>query len=181
MVTDHKQARKVWAYFIECVRAKYPAWQFVAVMELQQRGCIHFHAAVKGYQDVKYLRTCWLRASGDFGGNIDVAAHKRRFGGEGGAVWVQRRLVSYLSKYLSKAFEWLPKHAQRFTASADRVRPQVLRWWIEYALDDSEVIRSVYYATCGDRASGVAQWLSRDGNAYMVSSEMGALLDECPF
>lgn len=169
-VQDIAPARRVWSYFIKLVKAKYPAWQYVAVMELQERGAIHFHAAVKGYQDVKYLRTCWLRASGDFGGNIDVRAQVRRWGGDGGHRWSRRRLTSYLGKYLGKAFEWMPKHSQRFTATADRPRPRIDRWWIEYALNDAEIFATVYRATCGERAHGVDQWLSPDGAAYVVSS-----------
>jgi len=181
MVEDPAVARRVWEYFIKMMRARYPAWKFVAVMELQKRGCIHFHAAVKGWQDVKYLRAVWRRAAGDFGGNIDVRSHQRRFGGEGGGVWVQRRLISYMAKYLGKAFEWLPKHAQRFTASVDRVRPAVLRWWIEYAVDDAEVIRTVYAATAGESCSDVRQWMSPDGGAYMVSCDGPPKRSALPF
>lgn len=181
MVEDPALARRVWEYFVKIVRARYPSWKFVSVMELQKRGAIHFHAAVKGWQDVKYLRTAWLRAAGDFGGNIDVRAHQRRFGGAGNGVWVQRRLISYLAKYLGKAFEWMPKHSQRFTASINRERPVIARWWIEYAVDDAEVIRTVYAATCGDAACDVRQWLSPDGGAYMVSCEGPPKRSKVPF
>jgi hypothetical protein len=139
-------------------------------MERQARGAIHFHAGVCGYQDVKYLRTAWRRAAGEYGGNINVAADKRRWGGEG-HVWRRGKLAGYLAKYLSKAFEWMPKHSQRFTASADRVRPAIDRWWIEYFTDQGEVIQSVYRLTAGNRAFGVRQWLSSDGRAYMVSCD----------
>ena len=178
-VQDHRAARKVWEYFVKIVRARYPSWKYAAVMELQERGAIHFHAGVCGYQDVKYLRTAWLRAAGDFGGNIHVKAEQRRWGGEG-ATWRKHKLAGYLGKYLGKAFAWMPKHAQRFTASADRVRPTIDRFWIEYALDDGEVIRSVYRLTCGSRAVGVRQWIAAGGAAYMVSSE-GPPDDSVPF
>jgi hypothetical protein len=155
--------------FIKLVRARYPSWKFVAVMELQQRGAIHFHAAVVGFQNVKYLRTCWQMAAGVHGGNIDVKGEARRWGGSG-PTWRRRGLSSYMAKYLSKAFAWMPKHAQRFTASDDRVRPKIERWWRDVE-DDAPVIAQVFCMTCGDRAVGVRQWMSLDGNAYVVSCE----------
>lgn len=180
-VQDRGAANRVWSYFIKLVRARYPHWHFVAVMELQDRGAIHFHAGVKGYQDVRYLRTCWLRAAGDYGGNIDVRAEYRRFGGGGGPTWSPRRLIQYLGKYLGKAMEWLPKGSHRYHASYGRPRPSVQCWWIEYSTGDDEVIRSVYRATCGERALDVTQWLSRDGGAYMVSCMGPPRYAEVPF
>jgi hypothetical protein len=42
--------------FIRLVRAHIPYWPYVAVMELQERGAIHFHLAVTGRQDLALLR-----------------------------------------------------------------------------------------------------------------------------
>lgn len=179
-LADMREALKVWAYFIKLVAARYPLWKFAAVMELQERGAIHFHAGVKGFQDVKYLRTCWLRAAGDHGGNIDVQGQRRRWSG-GGKGWNRRGLCSYMAKYLGKAFEWMVKGSRRFHASQNRVRPTIDRWWINYVDNDGSVVTSVYRLTCGNRAGGVAQWMSPDGGAYVVSCEGPPLHEPCPF
>jgi len=115
------------------------------------------------------------------GGNINVKADKRRWGGSGHSTWRTGKLSGYLAKYLGKAFSWMPKHSQRFTASVDRQRPAITRWWIEYVADDGAVITSVYRLTAGERALGVRQWLSRDGKAYLVSCEGPPRFPDCPF
>ena len=171
-VTERKRALEVWARFIRLVKARYPDWRFAAVMEVQQRGAWHFHAGVEGFQPVKYLRVCWRLASGSDAGNVDV--QPPRSSGISG-------LAGYLGKYLSKAFEWMPKGSRRYFASKDRARPVIERWWLEYSVDDAEVIRSVYRLTAGRRAIGVRQWLSPDGNAYMVRAGGPPKHEDCPF
>jgi hypothetical protein len=144
---DLRVARRVWNDFVALMRARFPEWKFAAVVERQERGALHFHAGVAGWQNVNYLRTAWRRAAGKFGGNINVTPEKRRWGAEVEERPV-RRIASYLAKYLGKSFGWMPKGSRRFTASHDRVRPVVQRWWIQYAVD-AEVIERVYRLTCG--------------------------------
>jgi len=79
--------------FIRLVRAHIPNWPYVAVMELQERGAIHFHLAVSGRQDVALLRRLWHSVIGGAeSGNIDV----QYFRGS------TARLAKYLAKYISK-------------------------------------------------------------------------------
>ena len=95
-MTDEKTAYAHFKAFLRKVRERYPDWKYLAVHELQSRGAIHFHCAVKGYQDVRYLRSCWLSVVG--AGNIDVKAPQ----GRGAAKWKLPRLASYLTKYITK-------------------------------------------------------------------------------
>jgi len=82
--------------FVRLVRKRYPGWRYLAVHELQKRGAVHFHCAVAGFQDVRFLRDCWVRVVGS--GNIDVQVPGRK----GRALWARAKLASYLVKYLTK-------------------------------------------------------------------------------
>ena len=37
---------------------------YVAVLECQKRGAIHPHLAVRGFQDIRFLRRCWYKIVG---------------------------------------------------------------------------------------------------------------------
>lgn len=165
-MTDRKKAMADWNRFRKLVMARYPKWVFVAVMEYQDRGAIHFHAAVRGFQDVNYLRAAWRRVVG--AGNIDVAFRQKR-NGEGTDVWRVSKIAGYLGKYLAKSFADLPKGSRRFNASHDRERPVIERWWIQ-ARTDAEAFEMVFRATAGGRAIDVKQWVSADGALYWVAS-----------
>lgn len=82
--------------FIRLVRKRYPGWAYLAVHEFQKRGAVHFHLAVRGFQDVRFLRNQWLAVVGQ--GNIDVQASGRR----GAGIWKLPKLALYLSKYIMK-------------------------------------------------------------------------------
>jgi len=55
-------------------------WQYVAVLERQDRGAFHIHCAVIGWQRISFLRAAWFKALGGQGnetgegtpGNVDV-------------------------------------------------------------------------------------------------------------
>lgn len=83
--------------FIRSVHSVYPKWAYVAVAERQKRGCWHFHLAVRGWQDVRFLRASWLAVVGPTGGNIDIHAPK------GNGCWEIPWLASYLAKYICKS------------------------------------------------------------------------------
>jgi len=177
---DFARARADWKAFVRLVRAKYPKWQYAVVLERQERGAIHFHAGVSGWQAVNFLRACWHRVVGSDGGNVDVAVSRGLFGTERNKFSI-RRLATYLGKYLSKAFEWMPKGSRRFVASEDRSRPVVDRWWIEVGQDRGPVIEILYRSACGDRGIGVGQWLSMCGEWYSAWAEGPPGRSEIPF
>jgi hypothetical protein len=99
---DVGAAWNVYENFIRLVRKRYSTFAYVVVAERQQRGAIHFHAGVVGWWDglkLTYVRQCWMRAAGSFGGGLHVrwkpcamTAGQRNSG-----------VASYLSKYLTKA------------------------------------------------------------------------------
>jgi hypothetical protein len=94
-VVDLARAWEDWRRFVRSVRDSFPGgWTYVVVAERQARGAVHFHAAVRGFQKVRLLRSLWLRVVGE--GNIDVRAPGR------GAAWKGHRLARYLAKYVGK-------------------------------------------------------------------------------
>jgi len=92
---DRRVALDHWREFVRLVRRRYPRWGYVQLLEYQERGSLHHHAAVRGFQDVNYLRLCWWQVTGG-DGNIDVQAPKGRRN--------PATMARYLCKYLSKAF-----------------------------------------------------------------------------
>ena len=77
--------------------------QYVTVLEYQKRGAIHFHIAVKGFQDVRLLRRCWYKVVGNGQGQVNVR------GPRPGSSPV--KLARYLSKYIGKDLNALPREA----------------------------------------------------------------------
>ena len=99
---DLVQAKKDLHKFYQLVKRRYKLWKFVGVAEYQQRGAIHWHLSVKGFQDVRYLRECWLCCTGGPGsGNIDVTSRYLRLSPSDRCA----KLADYISKYLGKGFE----------------------------------------------------------------------------
>lgn len=123
-VIDRERLKNDWQAFVRLVKAKYPEWSFVAVVEEQERGALHIHAAVVGRQDVKYLRRCWYKALGsspeasgaDTPGQIDVRAPSKRWGGKT-YKWDSDKLAGYLTKYMRKAFADSEKNSKRYWAT----------------------------------------------------------------
>jgi len=74
---------------------------YVTVLECQKRGAIHPHIAVRGFQDVRLLRRCWYKIVGNGEGQVNVK------GPRPGSSPV--KLARYLSKYMSKDLEALPR------------------------------------------------------------------------
>lgn len=81
-------------------RCGYPM-PYVAVLECQQRGAIHLHLGVKGFQDVRFLRRCWYKIVGKGQGQVNVK------GPRPGSSPV--KLARYLAKYVSKDLTSLPR------------------------------------------------------------------------
>jgi hypothetical protein len=102
------------ARFIRNMREALGQFLYVAVAEKQKRGAIHFHIAVKGWQDLGLIRDCWKRAGGD--GNIDV----RKWHGP------LHRMASYISKYVTKSFtdEELDRRSEHRYRRAQGIKPE---------------------------------------------------------
>ena len=96
---DEAKAWVDWGKFARKVRETFGEFTHIVVAERQQRGAIHFHAGVIGFQDVRLLRSLWRSVVGD--GNIDVQAKSNAKGNQ----WRRNKLAAYLSKYIAKNFD----------------------------------------------------------------------------
>lgn len=113
-LTDRKEAWSILTRFLRLMRDAKGEFPYVVVAETQKRGAIHFHVAVRGWQDLKTIRACWARAGAD--GNIDV----RKWHGP------LHRMASYVSKYISKSFTdaELAKRAEHRYRCSQGLKPQ---------------------------------------------------------
>lgn len=107
LVVERTQAVSDLQKFVRALRDEFGQFAYVAVAELQARGSIHWHLAVKGRQNVNLLRRVWRGIVGHDGGNIDVQAARGQ-GAEGRA-----RLAGYLAKYLCKGEENVERQVGR--------------------------------------------------------------------
>jgi hypothetical protein len=126
--------------FIRLVRKKYPGYRWVAVPEIQEGrhertgfAVYHWHLAVKGFQDVRYLRQVWKHVVGE--GNIDVRGPGRR------TRCGKLDLSYYLVKYISKKVDDVNSGLHRYFGTRERGEVEILKIVV-------------------DKASSVMSWIS---------------------
>lgn len=136
-VQDREQVKADFTRFIRMVRLLIPGWQYVAVLERQDRGAYHIHCAVRGFQKIKILRSCWYRALGarpdatgaDTPGQIDVTSPRARWGATQ-RQWDTNKLASYISKYLHKTFDETASEKKRYWTAKGLKLPVKHRIWM---------------------------------------------------
>lgn len=128
---DPERLRRDWDRFVRRVRAKYPDWQYVCVREKQERGAWHFHIALRGFQNVLFLRHEWRAVCGD--GNIHVRGPSKRRGWKMGAA---ARMAGYMSKYLGKQFADTCEYERRYWVSQGIGAPDVETFYVESSFSD---------------------------------------------
>lgn len=106
---------------------------YVAILESHKKGNFHLHVAWVGKINVGLVRKMWLSIVGSGGGNIDAKFIKVPHGHDRSS-----RIASYISKYVTKAFEHNPRfNKKRYWASKQTLedcRRYVLR---ALTLDDA--------------------------------------------
>lgn len=184
-VTDRARVAADWKRFIRLFRVRYPDWQYLAVLEKQERGSFHIHVAVQGKQDIRWLLRCWLLAIGQDAsevsewlvggvklgerslGAVNVEPPKKRWGG-GSKQWKRDKLAGYLTKYIGKEFEEADKHAKKYWHSDNIIKPEIERFWLKAKTYEEAVIEAhdlIYYSgAChlsmwGDQSAGVV-WIT---------------------
>ncbi|MGK2927912.1 MAG: rolling circle replication-associated protein [Lysobacterales bacterium] len=95
-MTDLNAGWRDFKQFLRYVRKRRGGFAYLAVPEFQKRGAVHFHVAVHGFQDVRFLRRAWVAVVG--AGNIDVKGPRVR----GPSMWARTKLAGYLTKYITK-------------------------------------------------------------------------------
>lgn len=184
-VTDRKKVAKDWKEFVRLFRLRHPEWAYLAVIEKQERGAYHIHAAVAGKQDIRWLLRCWLIAIGQppedvsqwlikgvklgqksFGA-VNVEPPKRRWGGTA-KHWKRDKLAGYLTKYIGKDFDEAEKNRKKYWHSRNIPKPEITRFWLkaDNYLDAVREAHDLIYFTgaChlsmwGDHSAGVI-WIT---------------------
>lgn len=201
-VTDRVKVREEFREFLRLIRhgfkvkhadgtvTNYPAlpgWQYVAVLEKQERGAYHIHCAVKGFQKIKTLRAAWYRAAGGQGdekgdatpGQVDITSPDKRWGGRS-REWKTAKLAGYITKYLEKTFDETSAEKRRYWHSKGIVVAEKKVYWIgghnviEAIRDTLRLLRTNYAMR-----PGFFMWLSDQEDAVWFSGEVGEL--EIPF
>ena len=109
----------MWKRFVRLMKRRYDEFEYVAVVEAQQRGAHHVHFIVVGPTgkiDMEYMRSCAVEAG--YGPRIQLqSADRRRRAGVYGA-------VRYLTKYITKSltsFDYPGRHPIRFSSAWTRI------------------------------------------------------------
>lgn len=146
---DVDRLKTDWKRFVRLLRSGLPAtdkfrahkgldrFQFVACREKQDRGAWHLHIAVKGRQDINFLRRCWFVAAGgnqdDEGaetvGAVNVRGPSKRWGSATFA-WKTDKLAGYMTKYMHKSFDELNKGEKRYWSGRGNEKPETVRIWL---------------------------------------------------
>jgi hypothetical protein len=184
-MTDSDKLKHDFDLFRRMIQARVPDWQYVAVRETQERGALHLHLAVKGRQNLNYLRNCWYVAIGgsisDKGeytkGAVNVRAPSRFSGRKGkSARWKVDRLAAYLTKYLGKEFgSGTEHHAKRYWHTKTIVKPFLEKFWLTASNFKQAIIEShnrVHFFG----ATNLSMWASDDWQNIWISGN-----DLCPF
>lgn len=108
-------------------------WQYVCVPELQKRGAVHFHLAIKGFYPVNLVRKLWRTVIGE--GNIDITdpgKYQLQHTSRKNAAWNPKKIANYLSKYITKN-ETVAFNRRRYSSTKIEL-PEPLTGWVAYGL-----------------------------------------------
>jgi len=175
---DINELKPIWAKFVRSVKLALGVdWLYVACIEVQERGSLHVHAAVRGRQNVNLLRGLWWSALGQKVkwvrgvpqsdcqslGNIDVKAPRNK-----ASKWRSRSLAGYLTKYISKALGGLAAGSKRYWATKGFQAPKQVVFLAAQSLREA----LVETATMFEDITGVfgSPWTSPDWSCLWVST-----------
>lgn len=181
-MVDRDRALKDWKAF--CRRlGKCKKFYYVAVIEEQERGALHFHVAVRGRQNYHMLRSVWqsvlgLGQSGEQLGQVNVRdPHKFGFGKAGA-----HKLASYLAKYCSKAMECRGLDQKRYFRSRGIVLPEVTTWRLG-STDMLSAVQVAFAVAAQFGLEGVQTWCNNGlGVVWLATAPCAAPRElDCPF
>jgi len=178
-IKDRELVKKNFKRFLDLVRERFPDWQYVAVLEKQDRGAFHIHCAVKGWQRIDFLRLCWHRALGfktmqlgeNSPGNVNVTSPNARFGSRR-REWKTNKLAGYITKYLHKTFDEESSEKRRFWRSKDIQVPVKRMFWVGGA-----DISTAVFSACDllrldvGMQKGAFMWLSDSEDCFWFAGE----------
>lgn len=177
-VENREEVRAHFQKFLRLVRRRVPEWNYVAVLEKQDRGAFHIHCAVKGWQRISFLRQCWYQALGGSGdesgdrtpGAVNITSPQKRWG-SGGKEWKTEKLAGYITKYLQKTFDESTAEKRRYWAARDIKAPPVRRMWVA----GSNIFQAVKSALstleldCGLTGVDFDWWISSENDSLWIA------------
>lgn len=181
-MVSREQALKHWDAFRRRV-GKVKTFHYVAVIEEQQRGALHFHVAVHGRQNYVLLRSIWQSvlgrgANGEQMGQVNVRdPHKFGFGVNGA-----HKLASYIAKYCGKEMQCRGLDQKRYFSSRGVVLPEVdtVRLKCKTMLG---AVQAAYTIAMEFGLEGIQSWCNNGLGVVWLSTAPGGRRgdDECPF
>lgn len=172
-LTDRDIALKHWKAFVRRL-SKHKQFHYVAVIEVQQRGAIHFHVAVKGRQSYALLRSIWQSVLGqdDEGrqlGQVNVRdPHRFGFGSKG-----HHKLASYIAKYCGKQMDVRDLNQKRYFCSKGIVIPEVQAWRLKGVDNMLDAVMAGYEALQGHSLANLQTWCNNALGVFYVATEPG--------
>jgi hypothetical protein len=182
---NREEVKSHFRRFLELIRKGWKGcegqrdWQYVAVLERQERGAYHIHCAVKGWQRISFLRSAWFKTLGGRGnetgegtpGNIDVTSPQKARWGTQKREWKSGKLAGYLTKYLSKTFDEETSEKRRYWHSKDAVVPVKQRFMLcaTTMADAINEIASIIYLHYGLAIDFARSWMSFGGDCLWLS------------
>jgi hypothetical protein len=179
-VTDRERALKDFDSFRRRLKNAIP-FHYVAVMENQTRGAIHFHIAVHGKQNYNLLRSVWQRVVGQQDGKQMGQVNVRNptdfgFGKKG-----VHRLAAYIAKYCTKAMECRDINQRRHFSSKGIPKPEVVQWRLHSDDMLSAVNAAVSFAMEGN-IEGMTIWCNNALGVVWIATPPGLSASlHCPF
>lgn len=179
---DRDRALKHWKAF--CRRlGKVKKFHYVAVIEDQGRGALHFHVAVRGRQCYALLRSIWqdvvgLAPDGKKMAQIHVRdPHSFGFGVKGA-----HRMASYIAKYCGKKLDCRDIDQKRYFRSRGIVLPEVQYWRLPNCTCMLCAVHEAFRLIEGHCIEGLDTWCNNAlGIVYLATAPGLVDPDYCPF
>lgn len=181
-IQDREKALKHWKEFTRRLRRCF-AFHYVAVMELQERGAIHFHVAVRGRQSYHLLRSIWQSvvgntADGKTGGQVNVRdPHRFGFGKDG-----VHKLAAYIAKYCTKSMECREIDQKRYFASRGIPKPTAEEWRLA-SRTMLEAVQVAFGIAAEGNLDGLQAWCNNALGVVWIATapHVGPPVVDCPF
>ena len=179
---DREKALKDWKAFVRRL-GKVSKFHYVAVIEEQERGALHFHVAVRGKQNYVLLRSIWQRVvglgpSGEQMGQVNVRdPHRLGFGVKGA-----HRLAAYIAKYCGKSMESRALDQKRYFRSKGIVLPELQYWRLPNCTCMLDAVHSAFSMIEGHSFEGLETWCNNALGIVYLATAPGIPADiEVPF
>jgi hypothetical protein len=180
---DRERALKHWDAFRRRL-GKVKHFCYVAVIEEQARGALHFHVAAHGRQSYALLRSIWQSvvgqdADGRQMGQVNVRdPHRFGFGAKGA-----HKLASYIAKYCGKEMNLRDLNQKRYFSSKGIPVPEVEYWRLHGVTNMLDAARAAFDAVTGHSLVGMQTWCNNALGVVYLATEPGFLSDQevCPF